>query len=110
MFDRITSPLVKSAAVLTLIATCIFAADPAATPKSGQPKAAATTAATAPTDTATVTEKTTVYLTSGSRYHAKGCRYLKGKGKASTIGDAMKQGLAPCNVCHAPKIKPKTEE
>lgn len=119
MFNRIISPLFKSAKIFTFLAVYTFAADPAAAPKSApkavQQKAAAssstatTPGATAAADTA-VTEKTTVYLTSGSRYHAKGCRYLKGKGKASTIGDAMKQGLAPCNVCHAPKLKPKTAE
>ncbi|GEM_PF-4583045 len=52
------------------------------------------------------TAQTIVYLAgSGSRYHVKGCRYLKNKGKSITIGDAMKQGFAPCNVCKAPKIK-----
>jgi hypothetical protein len=57
-----------------------------------------------------VTEKTVVYIKSGSRYHVKGCQYLKNKGSASTIGAAMRQGLAPCNVCHAPKIKAPPRE
>ncbi len=68
--------------------------------------------ATAPTPGGTVAvadtqsvEKTIVYIKTGSRYHLKGCQYLKNKGKAITVGDAMKQGFAPCNVCHAPKIK-----
>ena len=53
------------------------------------------------------TEATIVYLAkSGSRYHTKDCRYLNKKpGKEITIGDAMKQGYAPCNVCKAPRLK-----
>ena len=50
-------------------------------------------------------EKTTVYIKSGNRYHNKGCQYLKNKGTAITVGDAVKQGYAPCNVCKPPKIK-----
>jgi hypothetical protein len=47
-----------------------------------------------------------VYLgKSGSRYHLKGCRYLKGSSKEITVGDAMKKGYAPCNVCKAPRLK-----
>jgi hypothetical protein len=42
---------------------------------------------------------------SGTRYHNKGCRNLKGAGKEIAIGDAMRQGFAPCNVCKAPRVK-----
>jgi hypothetical protein len=76
------------------------AAAPAAAP-AGSPAGAP-----ALSDTAAITPETVVYLgTSGSRYHVKGCTYLKKKGKSISIMDAMKQGYAPCNVCKAPKLK-----
>lgn len=80
------------------------AADAPAAP-AAVPAAPATAAPAAPQGEAT--EKTIVYLAkSGSRYHTKDCRYLNKKpGKEITIGDAMKQGYAPCNVCKAPRIK-----
>jgi hypothetical protein len=83
------------------------ASAPAAAPATGPATAPASAPATAPAaDTAAVTPETIVYLgSSGSRYHAKGCRYLKNKGKSLSIMDAMKQGYAPCNVCKAPKLK-----
>lgn len=78
---------------------------PASTPASA-PAATPAPANASAADTAAVTPETIVYLgSSGSRYHAKGCTYLKKKGKAISIMDAMKQGYAPCNVCKAPKLK-----
>jgi hypothetical protein len=60
----------------------------------------------APAAPAEVNESTVVYVgKTGSRYHLKGCRYLKGAGKEITIGEAMKKGYAPCNVCKAPRLK-----
>jgi hypothetical protein len=75
-----------------------------------QSPAAAPAAAALGADTASpaaeATMDTKVYLgKSGSRYHNKGCRNLKGAGKEITIGNAMKQGYAPCNVCKAPRVK-----
>jgi hypothetical protein len=76
------------------------AAGPAAAP------AATAAGADSSAPAAEATMDTKVYLgKSGSRYHNKGCRYLKGAGKEITIGDAMKQGYAPCNVCKAPRVK-----
>jgi hypothetical protein len=80
-------------------------AAPAAAPAAGTPAPAAAPAA-APATPGEADASTIVYLgKSGSRYHLKGCRYLKGAGKEITVGDAMKKGYAPCNVCKAPRLK-----
>ncbi|MBW8887806.1 MAG: hypothetical protein JF616_08625 [Fibrobacteres bacterium] len=81
-------------------AKSVDSAAPAATaPATGAPAAAPATAGEA-------SASTVVYLgKSGSRYHLKGCRYLKGAGKEITVGEAMKKGYAPCNVCKAPRLK-----
>ncbi len=82
----------------------IPASQAAQTPEKAAPSAAP--AAGAPMTDAKSVEKTIVYKAKvGSRYHVKGCRYLKNAGTAISVGDAVKQGLAPCNVCHAPKLK-----
>jgi hypothetical protein len=89
------APAVKASASAPAAAPAAPAAAPASAP-ANVPAA----------DTAAVTPETIVYLgSSGSRYHAKGCTYLKKKGKSISIMDAMKQGYAPCNVCKAPKLK-----
>lgn len=81
------------------------AAQKAEAPKAAPAKAAPGDAAPAAAE-APVTEQTIVYLAkSGSRYHVKGCKYLKNAGKETTIIAAMKQGYAPCNVCKAPHLK-----
>jgi hypothetical protein len=69
--------------------------------------AAAAPAAVGDSAAAEPTEATKVLLgKSGSRYHLKGCKYLKGgAGKEITIGDAMRKGFAPCNACKAPRVK-----
>jgi hypothetical protein len=80
------------------------AASPVAAPAAAPAATAPGADSSAPAAEATMDTK--VYLgKSGSRYHNKGCRYLKGAGKEITIGDAMKQGYAPCNVCKAPRVK-----
>jgi len=102
---------------LTLsLGTMLASAAPAAkthsaAAKSAAPAASATPAApvkdtAAPAVAGEATESTVVYLAkSGSRYHLKGCKYLKGAGKEITVGEAMRKGLAPCNVCKAPRLK-----
>ncbi|MDB5048145.1 MAG: hypothetical protein JWO30_1216 [Fibrobacteres bacterium] len=79
----------------------------AAAPKTSAPATTApATAAPVATAEAPVTAETIVYLgNSGSRYHVKGCKYLKNAGKPVAILTAMKQGYAPCNVCKAPHLK-----
>lgn len=80
-------------------------AAPAAAPANGT-GAPAAAPATTPATPGEADASTIVYLgKSGSRYHLKGCRYLKGAGKEITVGDAMKKGYAPCNVCKAPRLK-----
>lgn len=90
-------------------ATAKAAAGPSGQATSAAPATAPATAAAAADSSAPAAEATMgtkVFLgKSGSRYHNKGCRYLKGAGKEITIGDAMKQGYAPCNVCKAPRVK-----
>lgn len=98
-------PKVKAAAVPAKSQAAAPAAGSASAPANAPavpaPAPAATPAVAGEADAATV-----VYLgKSGSRYHLKGCRYLKGAGKEITIGDAMKKGYAPCNVCKAPRLK-----
>lgn len=36
----------------------------------------------------------------GTKYHVKGCRTLKGKGHQITLEQALKEGRQPCKVCH----------
>jgi hypothetical protein len=102
---------------LTLsLGTMLASADPAAKAPAAGAKSPAAPASASPAapgkDTAApavageATATTVVYVgKSGSRYHLKGCRYLKGAGKEITVGEAMKKGLAPCNVCKAPRLK-----
>lgn len=105
-----------SALVLSLGA--LASAGPAPKAPAGQAKAAAASApaagpaaqapanGTTPAAPGEATESTVVYLgKTGSRYHLKGCRYLKGAGKEITVGEAFKKGYAPCNVCKAPRLK-----
>ena len=78
----------------------------AAAPATPAPSAPAGAPAAAPATAGEASASTVVYLgKSGSRYHLKGCRYLKGAGKEITVGEAMKKGYAPCNVCKAPRLK-----
>lgn len=109
----------KAIASFSIICVLSLSAEPAKTAavKSAAPaktEAAKSAATSAKVETAApgvdssdpkVVAKTMVYIKSGSRYHMKGCQYLKNKGTAITVGDAIKQGYAPCNVCHAPKLK-----
>jgi hypothetical protein len=69
--------------------------------------AASAPAAVGDSAAAEPTEATKVLLAkTGSRYHLKGCKYLKGgAGKEIAIGDAMRKGFAPCNACKAPRVK-----
>ena len=105
-------PFQRSTAFFALTLSCLAFAGPA--PKAPAAKPAAQASASAPAvapaaaDAAPIeaTDSTIVFLgKSGSRYHMKGCRYLKGAGKEITIGNAMKQGFAPCNACKAPRVK-----
>lgn len=107
--------IVFAALTLSLAAAAVYAGSAKAAPAKASASAAAAPAV-APTAAATpaaaaaevpATEATIVYLAgSGSRYHTKDCRYLNKKpGKQISIGDAMKQGYAPCNVCKAPRVK-----
>ncbi len=99
-------PKAKAAAVPSKSQAASASTAPSA---SGSPVAPANEAgapAAAPAAPAEANEATVVYLgKTGSRYHLKGCRYLKGAGKEITVGDAMKKGYAPCNVCKAPRLK-----
>ena len=80
------------------------AAPVAAAPTASAPAAVPATAT--PAVAGEASESTVVYLgKSGSRYHLKGCQYLKGAGKQITVGEAFKKGYAPCNVCKAPRLK-----
>jgi len=89
----------------TVPAKSAAAAAPAATAPSAPANGAGAPAAS-PTTPGEASASTVVYLgKSGSRYHLKGCRYLKGAGKEITVGEAMKKGYAPCNVCKAPRLK-----
>lgn len=36
----------------------------------------------------------------GTKYHNKGCRTLKGGGTAITMAEALAQGREACKVCH----------
>ncbi len=82
------------------------AASPSKATGAGAPTTASAAAPASGATEAPVTEETIVYLAkSGSRYHQKGCKYLKNSGKQVTIITAMKQGYAPCNVCKAPHLK-----
>jgi len=95
----------KAFTSVTLVLGLIFVAGSTDAPKS-VPAAAAPSAVAPAAANAPVTETTIVYKAkSGSRYHVKGCKYLKNGATQITILDAMKQGYAPCNVCHAPKLK-----
>ena len=118
MSPKLPTALVSITLTLGLflaVATAASSKSPAAAKASASSPTAASAGAPAPTsapatapaaDTAAVTPETIVYLgNSGSRYHVKGCTYLKKKGKSISIMDAMKQGYAPCNVCKAPKLK-----
>jgi hypothetical protein len=113
-------PFKPSSLLLALalsLGTMLASADPAAkahsaAAKSAAPASGAASPAAPVKDTAApavageATESTVVYLAkSGSRYHLKGCKYLKGAGKEITVGEAMRKGLAPCNVCKAPRLK-----
>ena len=108
-------------AILALALTCVawpVSSGPAAKAHGAPARSVSGSAAqtTAPATTAAVadsaapaaeaTEATIVYLgKTGTRYHNPGCRYLKGAGKQTTIGDAMKKGYAACNACKAPRVK-----
>ncbi|MEO6095480.1 MAG: hypothetical protein ABIW76_07330 [Fibrobacteria bacterium] len=115
-------PTALASITLTLglfLAIATAASSKSSTPVKASASAPASAPATAPAnppvsapanasvaDSAAITPETIVYLgSSGSRYHVKGCTYLKKKGKSISIMDAMKQGYAPCNVCKAPKLK-----
>ncbi len=50
-----------------------------------------------------VEEPVTVYVTpSGSKYHAAGCRYLKGRHSPVAL-DEVGAGKGPCSVCNPPQ-------
>ena len=48
-----------------------------------------------------IDEDETVYIgKTGSKYHYKNCRTLKGGGHAISLSKAKQQGYTPCKVCH----------
>jgi hypothetical protein len=97
------APKAKAATVPAKSASAEAPATPAPSAPAGSPAAAP---AASPATPGEASASTVVYLgKSGSRYHLKGCRYLKGAGKEITVGEAMKKGYAPCNVCKAPRLK-----
>ena len=51
--------------------------------------------------TSNIINKTYVYITeTGSKYHIKGCRYLKNSMIKIKLTNAKKQGYDPCSVCN----------
>ncbi|NDD52981.1 thermonuclease family protein [bacterium] len=42
----------------------------------------------------------------GNRYHAEGCRHLKGSVEEITVAEAKRRGLSPCKVCGGHSDKP----
>lgn len=72
------------------------------TPKATEKAVAAEGAAPKRVEKAAAAEsEDVVYIgKTGTKYHRKGCRTLKGGGTAITMAEALAQGREACKVCH----------